>query len=147
MRKINRIFVHCTGSQSKATVNDIQQQFKILGWNNPGYHYLITASGDVHCLLDPEKIANGVRGYNTNSIHVAYIGGLTASGKAADTRTGEQCIALRKLLRELHLKYVDAVILGHRDISPDLNKNGKIDSTEFIKMCPCFDAMKEYADI
>jgi N-acetylmuramoyl-L-alanine amidase len=40
-----------------------------------------------------------------------------------------------------------AQIKGHRDFSPDLNKDGKITSNEWIKQCPCFDAMVEYKTI
>ena len=41
-------------------------------------------------------------------------------------------------------RYPDAEILGHRDISPDANGNGIVDSWERIKECPCFDAKVEY---
>ena len=37
--------------------------------------------------------------------------------------------------------------MGHRDISPDKNGNGKIDTWEYIKACPCFNAMEEYKDL
>ena len=37
-----------------------------------------------------------------------------------------------------------ALILGHRDLSPDLNGNGLIEPNEYLKQCPCFDVMKEY---
>ena len=144
MRKIKRIFVHCTGSPAHATVESIQQHFRALGWKNPGYHYLVAADGAVTKMQDLDKIANGVRGYNATAVHVAYIGGLTASGKAEDTRTDAQRTALRSLLLNLRRRYPSAEILGHRDISPDLNQDGKIENSEYIKMCPCFDARKEY---
>lgn len=147
MRKIERIFVHCTGSRSTATVQDIQRQFRILGWKNPGYHYIVDANGVITPLLAVDKLANGVKGYNATSIHVAYIGGLTASGHAEDTRTAAQRASLRALLHDLRRRWPAAVILGHRDISPDLNRNGTIEQNEFIKMCPCFNAKTEYADI
>lgn len=44
-------------------------------------------------------------------------------------------------------KYPKAVIQGHRDFSPDLNKDGKITPNEWIKLCPCFDAKTEYANL
>jgi len=37
--------------------------------------------------------------------------------------------------------------MGHRDTSPDLNKDGKISSSEYIKSCPCFDAIPEYKNL
>ena len=64
-----------------------------------------------------------------------------------DTRTPAQKDSLRWLLGEL----VDALpiksIKGHRDYSPDLNGNGVIEPSEYIKSCPCFDAEPEYRDL
>jgi N-acetylmuramoyl-L-alanine amidase len=37
--------------------------------------------------------------------------------------------------------------MGHRDTSPDLNKDGKITPNEYIKSCPCFDAITEYKEL
>ena len=152
MRKIERIFVHCTASHQTASVNDIKNEFKRKGWKNPGYHYIVDPGGAIHQLLDDEKVSNGVRGYNQTSINVAYIGGIDAEGKATDNRTGPQKKALAKLLRLLRSRYPgsrypDAVILGHRDISPDTNGNGTVDPWERIKECPCFDAKTEYGDL
>lgn len=147
MRKIDRIFVHCTGSQKGATVNDILRTFKALGWKNPGYHYIIDADGYTTQLLSHDKIANGVKGYNANSIHIAYIGGLDKKGKQYDSRTPEQKKEIIELLKILRAKYPSAVILGHRDISPDTNRNGIVEQCEFIKGCPLFNAKEEYANI
>ena len=58
-------------------------------------------------------------------------------GKATDNRTDAQKASLVKLLKELRCRYPNAQILGHRDISPDTNHNGKVDSWERIKECPC----------
>lgn len=147
MRKIERIFVHCTASHQTASVNDIKNEFKRKGWKNPGYHYIVDPGGAIHQLLDDDKVSNGVRGYNQTAINVAYIGGIDAEGKATDNRTELQKKALAKLLRLLRSRYPDAVILGHRDISPDTNGNGIVDPWERIKECPCFDAKTEYAGL
>lgn len=44
-----------------------------------------------------------------------------------------------ELLARLRRQYPAARILGHRDLSPDLNNDGKITPNEFIKACPSFD--------
>lgn len=99
-------------------------------------------------MLDESQVANGVKGYNSHSIHVAWIGGIdNQHPKGIDNRTSEQKAALFDLLTKLKLKYPEAIIMGHRDISPDLNHNGVVDPWERIKECPCFDAMVEYMDI
>lgn len=147
MRKIKRIFIHCTAGSQKQTVADLRAEFKCKGWKNPGYHYVILPDGAITQLLDEQQVSNGVKGYNQTSINVAYIGGIDSNGKAVDNRTEPQKASLIKLLRELRGRYPKAQILGHRDISPDTNHNGKVDSWERIKECPCFDAITEYKGI
>lgn len=147
MRKIERIFVHCTAGSQRQTVGDLRAEFKRKGWRNPGYHYVVSADGTITQLLDESKVSNGVRGYNSTAINVAYTGGIDAKGKAADNRTDAQKASLLKLLRLLRRRYPAAKILGHRDISPDTNHNGTVDPWERIKECPCFDAMDEYSGI
>ena len=154
--------MHCTASwQSNTTVESLLKEFRQNGWKNPGYHYVVFPGGKIEQMLDEAKIANGVKNYNSNSIHVAWVGGIkyekqdpsttlkTSKPKivSVDNRTDAQKLALFDLLTKLKLKYRSAMIMGHRDISPDLNHNGVIDPWERIKDCPCFDAMIEYMDI
>ena len=47
MRKITRIFVHCTAGSQKQTVEDLKAEFKRKGWKAPGYHYVVDAQGQV----------------------------------------------------------------------------------------------------
>ena len=143
MRKIKYIAVHCTAGSQKATVNDLLAEFKRKGWKAPGYHYVITADGKIHQLLETEKVSNGVKGFNSVTVNIAYTGGMDG----VDNRTDEQKKSLVTLLKLLRKRYPDAVIQGHRDFSPDLNGNGKIEKSEWIKMCPSFDAKAEYKDI
>lgn len=143
MRKIKYIAVHCTAGSQKSTVNDLLAEFKRKGWKAPGYHYVITADGKIHQLLDTEKVSNGVKGYNSVTVNIAYTGGMDG----VDNRTDEQKKYLIVLLKLLRKRYPDAVIQGHRDFSPDLNGNGKIEKNEWIKMCPSFDAKTEYKGI
>ena len=84
------------------------------------------------------------RGYNRKSIGVCYEGGLLSDGTPSDTRTLEQRGALVLLLRMLRRCYPQARIVGHRDLSPDLNGDGKISPNEWTKLCPCFDAKEAY---
>lgn len=147
MRNIERIFIHCTAGNQNATVEDLMREFKAKGWRNPGYGYLILANGAIHQLLPDSEISNGVQGYNSTAINVAYTGGIDRNGKAVDNRTEEQKKSLISLLKSLRERYPKAKIMGHRDISPDKNGNGIIDPWERIKECPCFDAITEYKDI
>ena len=147
MRDINIIFVHCTAGNQRQKITDLLAEFRMKGWKNPGYHYVVDADGVTHQLLSVEKVSNGVRGFNAHSINVAYLGGIDAKGRPVDNRTEAQKIELRELLQVLHKQFPKAKIMGHRVISPDVNHNGKVDPNERIKECPCFDALTEYADI
>ena len=147
MRDIKRIFIHCTAGSQKQTVTDLLAEFKRKGWRNPGYHVVITPDGECNQLLDYDKVSNGVKAYNSTAINVAYVGGIDNNGKSVDNRTAEQKKSLIDLLKVLRKRYPEAQILGHRDISSDTNHNGKVDTWERIKDCPCFDAIPEYKDI
>ncbi len=147
MREIKYIAVHCTASSQTMTVKGLEMEFKRKGWKNPGYHYVVSTDGVVHQMLDEAKVSNGVKGYNSVSVNVAYIGGIDAQGKAVDNRTAAQKKSLRLLLKMLRGRYPKALIQGHRDFSPDLNGDGKISKNEWIKACPCFEAKEEYKDI
>ena len=147
MRTIERIFVHCTAGSQKQTIKDLKAEFNAKGWKHSGYHYAVLPSGRIEQMLPEEEVSNGVQGYNSTSINVAYIGGIDGNGKAVDNRTEEQKKSLVSLLKSLRERYPKAKIMGHRDISPDKNGNGIIDPWERIKECPCFDAITEYKDI
>lgn len=127
-RDIKFIVVHCTATTPDAKIQDIQRYWKeTLGWKNPGYHYLTKRNGQVIQLQDESKIANGVKGYNANSIHLSYIGGVDKDGKPKDNRTIEQKEAMFEKLVELSERYPKAQILGHCDF-PGVRK-----------ACPSFD--------
>ena len=140
MRDIRRIFVHCTAGNQKQTLKDLLNEFKAKGWSVPGYHYVVFPDGKVEQLLREDKVSNGVQGYNSTSINVAYVGGIDNKGRATDNRTEEQKKALLQLLKDLKIKYPNAHIMGHRDIW------GK-DKSKWKKQCPCFDAEKEYENL
>ena len=147
MRNIKYIAVHCTASSQSWGKMELEQEFKRKGWKNPGYHFVVLKDGRIIQMLEEEKVSNGVKGFNSVSINVAYVGGIDGNGKAVDNRTQEQKYSLRSLLRILKQKYPKAVIQGHRDFSPDKNGDGKISQNEYIKMCPCFNAKDEYAKL
>lgn len=138
MRNIDYIVLHCTATAYNAKVSSIMNFWRnTLGWNNPGYNFLIEANGHVVQLADISRVTNGVKGYNSNSIHIAYIGGVE-NGKAVDNRTCKQREAMETLVRKYHSQFPKAKILGHRDLSPDLNGDGIIQPWEWTKECPSF---------
>ena len=153
-RTITRIFVHC--SAGFGDVESIKRYWKnVLNWKSPGYHRIIDLEAKTHCLSEYKDIVNGVRYYNRTGIHLSYIGGVDKNdySVAKDTRTEAQKAALICEIKNVleYLKEFQDIskikIIGHRDISPDLNKNGIVDTWERIKECPSFDAIPEYKNI
>lgn len=152
-RRIDYIVVHCTATPEgqDQTVAQIKAGHLKRGFSDIGYHYIIYRDGTVHEGRNVDISGAHVSGYNAHSIGVVYVGGLEnrpgvpyTQLKAKDTRTEQQKASLLALLMDLRRLYPDAVILGHRDFSPDLNHDGIIEPKEWIKACPSFDAKTEY---
>ena len=136
MRNIEYIAVHCTATAQDATVSAIQNYWKNnLGWKMPGYHFIVKPCGEIVQLLSTDKVSNGVKGYNSVSINISYIGGVDKQNKPKDTRTPEQKEAILCKLRELKKQFPKAKIQGHRDF-PNVKK-----------ACPSFDAKTEYQSL
>lgn len=148
MRKVDTIVIHCSAGSQKATAADIvNYHLKNLKWQRPGYHYIIEPDGNIVNTWPVERISNGVKGHNEHIINVCYIGGIDAKGKAVDNRTASQKSAIIAVIRELRSRFGSLKVVGHRDFSPDVNRNGIVDPWERIKECPCFDAIPEYNTI
>lgn len=137
-RRISRIIIHCTATPEGKdfTVADIRRMHKAQGWSDIGYHYVIYRDGSIYEGRDINVVGAHCQGYNTGSIGVVYVGGLTAtvpgdssSGSPKDTRTPEQRAALRRLVAQLRRMYPTATVHGHREFAN--------------KACPCFDVGRE----
>jgi N-acetylmuramoyl-L-alanine amidase len=136
MRKIKYIVLHCTATPQNTTPDSIKNYWKnILGWKNPGYHFMILADGTVVELLPIDLISNGVQGFNKESINISYVGGVDAENNPIDNRTKAQKEAMYKLVSRLQIRFPKAIIQGHRDF-PGVKK-----------ACPSFDAKKWAAEM
>ena len=136
MRTITLIIVHCSANKAGSALRmaDIDRYHRSLGWIGCGYHYVIPTDGSIEHGRPEEMIGAHCRYHNRHSIGVCYIGGLSAEGTPMDTRTDAQRDALRRLLSDLHRRYPQALIVGHRDLNPQ-------------KACPCFDVVSEFCDL
>lgn len=141
MREIKYIIIHCSATREGIDyhASDIDKWHKQRGWHCIGYHYVIDLDGTIELGRPCANAGAHCYGYNKHSIGICYIGGLDAKGEPADTRTPQQRKALYTLVRELHVSFPDAQIVGHRDLSPDINGDGIIEKWEWLKQCPCFD--------
>jgi N-acetylmuramoyl-L-alanine amidase len=136
MRNIKYLAVHCTATAPTATIEAIQNYWREhLAWTMPGYHFIVKADGALVNLLPIEKVSNGVKGFNSETINISYIGGIDKKRRPKDTRTLAQKETLLSVLKLLKKKFPTAIIQGHRDF-PNVKK-----------ACPSFDAKKEYENL
>jgi N-acetyl-anhydromuramyl-L-alanine amidase AmpD len=112
-----------------------------------GYQYYIRKNGTICKGRHEDEVGAHCRGYNSHSVGICYEGGLDDAGEIADTRTEVQKTALLALIKDVQSRWDIKQIMGHRDTSPDLNHDGIIEEDEWIKGCPCFDAIPEYAGL
>lgn len=148
-REVNLIVVHCSATRvdRDITARDIDSFHRVRGFSSWGYHYYVRKDGSIEKMRDESEPGAHAYGHNRDSIGLCYEGGLDVNGRPADTRTATQKRTLVALLRSLRADYPGARIVGHRDLSPDVNGNGRVDKWERTKECPCFDAAEEYADL
>lgn len=140
MRDIKYIVIHCTATPQTWTAKDVERYFyEDKGWNNPGYHTVFEIDGSHRELLPIHEIANGVKGHNYHSIHITYIGGVDSNMNAFDNRTQSQQDNMALYIDSLHRGFPDAEIVGHRDLSPDLDNDGEVQPDEWVKECPSFE--------
>lgn len=131
MRKIKEIIIHCT-----ATPEDVPVSVETIkrwhtqerGFADIGYHFVIGLDGSVHLGRSVEIIGAHCQGHNSNSIGIAYVGGLDKTTKAPkDTRTPAQ----KKALVDLCTRLLERFNLTTSDIYPHCQFSNKA--------CPCFD--------
>ena len=136
MRDIKYIVIHCTATQPNTKKEAILSYWKnTLKWKSVGYHRLIDANGVIHELAKYEQVTNGVKGFNSQSIHFSYIGGIDESGRPKDTRTLKQKESLLYLVKQAKKQFPNAIVQGHKDFKG------------VAKACPSFDAKNEYKAI
>ena len=140
-RTITVIVVHCTATRVDVdfTQKDLLRSHRARGMTCVGYHFYIRKDGYIWSTRPLEMVGAHARGHNQDSIGIAYEGGLDEQGHPADTRTEKQKFSLRALIRTLKKDFPITRVCGHRDLSPDTNGNGVVESSEWLKQCPCFD--------
>lgn len=151
MRRITEIIIHCSATKAGQwfEAKDIDQWHRKRGFDGIGYHYVVLLDGTIQVGRPLERAGAHCVGHNAHSIGICYIGGLDEKGQPADTRTPKQKKALSRLIWRLSLQLANEGqglpdVYGHRDLSPDMNGDGKITPNEWLKECPCFNAREEY---
>ena len=132
MRAINEIIIHCTATKAgrELTIDELRAWHKQKGFKDVGYHYVVMPDGEIKNGRPITMCGAHYKGHNANSIGLAYVGGLDANGKPADTRTQQQRDALKVAVQVLRDVFGDVPVHGHNEYAN--------------KACPCFDVHKEF---
>lgn len=140
------IVVHCSATRPSLNIGrrEIREWHIAKGWADIGYASVIRRSGLIEFGRHFDDIGAHVAGFNSTTVGICLVGGLYDSGNEAEDDfaglyTEAQRFALGELLEMMKLAYPNARIIGHRDLSPDLDKDGKIEKREWLKSCPGFD--------
>lgn len=143
------IVVHCSATRPALDIgrHEIREWHLAKGWADIGYAAVIRRNGLVEFGRHFDDIGAHVAGHNSTTVGVCLVGGLYPSGLEAEDDfdglfTEAQARALVHMLVALRDAYPIAKIVGHRDLSPDKNMNGKIEKAEWMKSCPGFDVVK-----
>lgn len=145
MARLKYLVIHCTATPEGREVTS--DEIRIWhtsptplgrGWKQVGYTDMFHLDGRKERLVnnnedanvDPWEITNGVKGYNSISRHIVYVGGNDKTGKAKDTRTDAQKKAMADYVKDFHSRFPDVRIVGHRDF-PGVAKE-----------CPSFDVFQ-----
>ena len=137
MREINRIIIHCSATPEgrdidAATIKDWHVNGN--GWSDIGYHYVIKLNGEIESGRPLDIAGAHVKGHNSDSIGICYIGGADEDMKPKDTMLQCQEEAMRELIYSLRMVW---------DKELTLHGHNEYDS----KACPSFKVSEKFSDI
>lgn len=111
------------------------------GWTRVGYSKMILLDGSLHSFVtenddefvDEFEITNGVKGINSEAMHIVYVGGVDKSSNPKDTRNYMQKPTMELLVHSCLTKWPDLKVAGHYHFA--------------AKACPSFDVEKWLEEI
>lgn len=139
-KRTDYIVIHCSATKASwdGGAADIDTMHRRQGWDGIGYHFVIRRNGRIEVGEDLKKVGAHVQNWNSLSVGVCMVGGLGLDGRGENNFTPEQWASLKTLVETLRKTYPEAKLAGHRDLSPDKNRDGVIRKDEWLKECPCF---------
>lgn len=132
--KTNYIVVHCAATKPSMDTSaaDIDRWHRERGWLKIGYHFVIRRNGVIEEGRQVDEVGAHASGYNSSSVSVCLIGGLSEDGTSSENNfTEEQWESLESVIDTLTNRYPNAKVIGHNDISK--------------KDCPTFNVGEWYA--
>lgn len=120
-----------------------------------GYHYVVDLDGTVLNGRSLEEVPAQAAGFNASAVGICLVGGSERVARYTPKQWSSLAQITAFLLGEYGLPAaaprrikdatapqgyrVEGGVCGHRDLSPDANGNGLVESFEWLKTCPGFD--------
>jgi len=136
------LIIHCAANFRPLTGQQLRNIFRSYGWVKPGYNIFVLRDGTSDTLvpfnLDPyitfDEIANGVRGFNTRSIHISYCGGVNAQGRPENTMTPAQRQEITRHIVSIKKAQPHIQVKGHNEF-------------DRLKACPSFNVKEQFSPL
>lgn len=140
-RRTDYIVIHCSATPPTSDIgaDEINNWHEKRGWDGIGYAAVIRRDGTIEFGRHFDAVGAHVKGQNYRSVGICLVGGVNSKHEPEDNFTDPQMISLVYVVNVMVLAYPNAEVLGHRDLSPDLDGDGIIERHEWLKDCPCFD--------
>jgi N-acetyl-anhydromuramyl-L-alanine amidase AmpD len=138
---VKYIVVHCSATPPNRDIGaaEITHMHVARGWRTIGYHRVIRRNGRLERGRPFTQMGAHVRGHNAHSVGICLVGGIDNDGVSEMNFTREQLHTLDVVIEDCELMFPNAVTLGHRDLSPDIDNDGVVERHEWLKDCPCLD--------
>ena len=138
---------HCSATSPEQDIGayEIDKMHRDRGWDGIGYHIVIRRNGAIEFGEHLNNRGAHAKGFNSNSVSVCLVGGVTPAGKPVYNFTLDQIRTMWSVRDFLDKAYPNVVHLGHRDLSPDTDGDGEVEEHEWLKQCPCFNVRATFA--
>ena len=133
-KETTEIIIHCAATKPSMNVDAtvIDRWHRERGWLKIGYHYVISRDGSIEIGRNEDTVGAHAKGYNSTSIGICLVGGMSEDGEPVSNFTEEQLLMLTRLVDGLKTKYPDSKVIGHNNVSS--------------KTCPNFDVGEWYGE-
>ena len=133
--KTDTLAIHCSATPATMDigVEKIKEwHVKENGWEDVGYHFIITRSGELQTARPEEYQGAHAPKVNFRSLAVCLIGGTDNKQQWENNFTDEQFTTLKSLIGDLIKKYEIKKIIGHYQVD-DRKKCPSFDVPEWLE--------------
>jgi len=117
--KTDTIVIHCSATPPTMDIGvEKIREWHVddNGWDDVGYHHVITRSGVLQKARPEEMQGSHARAVNGTSLGICLVGGSNASGDWENNFQDEQFVTLKALILDSIKRYEIKKIIGHYQV-------------------------------